>query len=185
MPNGFQVTISDMQYFGQTVSQISKIENVIHVRENSGLAEKLEKIRTAVTYVCLGIILLLFIVSLFIIANTIRISMYTRRLEISIMKAVGATNSFIRWPFLIEGISIGLISAIVGMAVLYLIYRFASDALLTIFGVFGGSLISFLDYALYLFIGFVVVSVITAGIGSIFSIRKYLKEQGSVVDENN
>jgi hypothetical protein len=51
--------------------------------------------------------------------------------------------------------------------------------------VFGGSLINFLDYALYLFIGFVVVSVITAGIGSIFSIGRYLKEQGSVVDEND
>ena len=174
LPDGFEVTVKDMQFFSQTVNEIRGINNVISIRENSDLAARLEKIRTAV-----------FIVSLFIIANTIRISMYTRRLEISIMKAVGATNSFIRWPFLIEGITIGLISAVVGMAVLYLIYRFAGDALLTIFGVFGGSLINFLDYALYLFIGFVVVSVITAGIGSIFSIGRYLKEQGSVVDENN
>ena len=185
LPDGFEVTVKDMQFFSQTVNEIRGINNVISIRENSDLAARLEKIRTAVTYVCIGVIILLFIVSLFIIANTIRISMYTLRLEISIMKAVGATNSFIRWPFLIEGITIGLISAVVGMAVLYLIYRFAGDALLTIFGVFGGSLINFLDYALYLFIGFVVVSVITAGIGSIFSIGRYLKEQGSVVDENN
>ncbi len=185
LPDAYEVTVTDMQFFKETVTQIRGIDHVISIRENSDLAARLEKIRTAVTYVCIGIIILLFIVALFIIANTIRISMYTRRLEISIMKAVGATNSFIRWPFLIEGITIGLISAIVGLAVLYLIYYFAGEALLTIFGVFGGTLISFMDYALYLLVGFILVSVITSGIGSIFSIRKYLKEQGSVVDENS
>ena len=64
------------------------------------------------------------------------------------------------------------------------IYYLAGDSLLTIFGILGGSLIEFKDYALYLFAGFVGVSVITAGLGSIFSIGKYLREQGSVVDAN-
>lgn len=183
LPDAFEVTVVDMQFFTETVNQLKGIEHVITVRENSDLADKLQKISTAVTYVCIGIIILLFIVSLFIIANTIRITMYSRKLEISIMKAVGATNSFIRWPFLIEGVTIGLISAILAISVLYIIYYFAGEALLTIFGVFGGTLVRFMDYAVYLLAAFVGVSVITSGIGSIFSISKYLKEQGSVVDE--
>lgn len=184
LPDAFEVTVSDMQFFAQTVGQIHKIDDVLSVRENSDLAERLEKIRTAVSYVSIGVIVLLFIVALFIIANTIRITMFTRKREISIMKAVGATNSFIRWPFLIEGITIGMISAALSIGVLYLIYYLAGEALLTIFGVFGGSLIEFKEYALYIFLFFVGVSIVTAGIGSIFSIGKYLKEQGSVVDEN-
>ena len=185
LPDAFEVTVSDMQFFTSTVNQIRNMDHILSIRENSDLADRIEKIRTAVSYVCIGIIVLLFIVALFIIANTIRITMFTRRLEISIMKAVGATNSFIRWPFLIEGVTLGLIAAVLSIGVLYLIYYLAGEALLTIFGIFGGSLISFMDYALYLFGGFVVVSVVTAGIGSIFSIGKYLKEQGSVVDETN
>ncbi len=185
LPDAFEVHVADMQNFSGTVNQIRNMQHILSIRENSDLASRLEKIRTAVTYVCIGIIILLFVVALFIIANTIRISMFTRKLEISIMKAVGATNSFIRWPFLIEGVTIGLMAAVIAMGVLYGIYYFASESLLTIFGILGGSLIAFKDYALYLFIGFVCVSVVTAGIGSIFSIGKYLREQGSVVDENH
>ena len=185
LPDAFEVRVADMEYFTNTVNQIRNMDHILSIRENSDLANRLEKIRTAVSYVCVGIIVMLFIVALFIIANTIRISMFTRKLEISIMKAVGATNSFIRWPFLIEGLTIGLLSAGLSMGVLYLIYRLAGEALLTIFGILGGGLISFKDYALYLLIGFVCISVVTSGIGSIFSIGKYLKEQGSVVDANN
>ena len=107
LPDAFEVRVSDMQNFTGTVNQIRNLDHILSIRENSDLANRLEKIRTAVSYVCIGIIVMLFIVALFIIANTIRISMFTRKLEISIMKAVGATNSFIRWPFLIEGITIG------------------------------------------------------------------------------
>jgi cell division transport system permease protein len=184
LPDAFEVRVQDMQNFTGTVNQIRNMDHILSIRENSDLAARLEKIRTAVTYVCIGVIILLFVVALFIIANTIRISMFTRKLEISIMKAVGATNSFIRWPFLIEGVLIGLLAACLAIGVLYAIYYFASESLLTIFGILGGSLIAFKDYWLYLFAGFVGVSVVTAGIGSIFSIGKYLREQGSVVDEN-
>ena len=185
LPDAYEVTVTDMVSFRDTVNQIKSLEHIYHVRENSDLAGRLQDIRTAVTYVSIGIVALLFIVALFIIANTIRMTMFTRKLEISIMKAVGATNSFIRWPFLIEGVTIGVISALIGLAVLYGIYYFAGAALLKIFGIFGGTLIDFRDYVLYLLAGFLVISIVTAGIGSIFSIGKYLREQGSVVDENN
>lgn len=185
LPDGFRLTVKDMEQFAVTVSQLQSIEHVLSVQQNSDLATKLSRVRRAVSYVSLCVIVLLFVVSLFIIANTVRITMFSRKLEISIMKAVGATNWFIRWPFLIEGITIGLISAVLGFGVLYLIYFLASDSLLAIFGLLGNSLVDFWEYAVYIAVGFVVVSILTGGIGSVFSIGRYLKEQGSVVlDEN-
>lgn len=184
LPDGFRVTVTDMLLFSQTVEQIRNVPNVMSIQENSDLASRLTKIRTAVSYVCIGVIVLLFVVALFIIANTVRITMFSRKREISIMKAVGATNSFIRWPFLIEGIFIGIISALLSILVLYGIYALASDALLTIFGILGGGLVNFWDYAGYILAAFLVLSVVTGGLGSTFSIGRYLKEQGSVVDES-
>lgn len=185
LPDGFRVTVTDMNGFADTVESIRNIKNVLSIRENGDLASRLSRIRTAVGYVSIGVIVLLLLVSIFIIANTVKITMYTRRLEISIMKAVGATNSFIRWPFFIEGISIGFIAACCALLVLFLIYFFSGEALYTIFGVFGGQLVDFKDYVLYIFAAFLGISIVTGGIGSIVSISKYLKEQGSVeVNEN-
>ena len=185
LPDGFRLTVKDMEQFAATVSQLQSIEHVLNVQQNTDLASKLSRVRRAVSYISICIIVLLFAVSLFIIANTVRITMFSRKLEISIMKAVGATNWFIRWPFLVEGITIGLISAVLGFGVLYLIYFLASDSLLAIFGLLGNSLVDFWEYAVYIAVGFVVVSIVTGGIGSVFSIGRYLKEQGSVVlDEN-
>ena len=185
LPDGFRLTVKDMEQFAATVSQLQSIEHVLNVQQNTDLASKLSRVRRAVSYISICIIALLFAVSLFIIANTVRITMFSRKLEISIMKAVGATNWFIRWPFLVEGITIGLISAVLGFGVLYLIYFLASDSLLAIFGLLGNSLVDFWEYAVYIAVGFVVVSIVTGGIGSVFSIGRYLKEQGSVVlDEN-
>lgn len=185
LPDGFRLTVKDMNIFASTVAQLQSIEHVLNVQQNTDLAARLSRVRRAVSYVSVCIIVLLFVVSLFIIANTVKITMFSRKLEISIMKAVGATNWFIRWPFLIEGVTIGLISAVIGFGVLYLIYFLASDALLDIFGLLGNALVDFWDYAAYIAVGFVAVSILTGGIGSIFSIGRYLKEQGSVVlDEN-
>ncbi len=185
LPDGFRLTVKDMNLFASTVAQLQSIEHVLNVQQNTDLAARLSRVRRAVSYVSVCIIVLLFVVSLFIIANTVKITMFSRKLEISIMKAVGATNWFIRWPFLIEGVTIGLISAVIGFGVLYLIYFLASDALLDIFGLLGNALVDFWDYAAYIAVGFVAVSILTGGIGSIFSIGRYLKEQGSVVlDEN-
>lgn len=181
LPDGFKVTVADMEHFTKTVNDLRGLKNVYSIQENSDLAARLEKIRTAVSYISVGIVVLLLIVAIFIIANTIKITMYSRKLEISIMKAVGATNSFIRWPFLVEGVTLGLISAVLSWGILYGLYSLTGEALLTIFGVLGGSLVSFWDYAAYIGIAFVAISIIAGGFGSIISIGKYLKEQGSVV----
>ncbi len=182
MPDAYKVVISDMSLFKQTVSGLKGLENIETVRENSDVADKLIDIRHAVTIVIAGMVLLLFIVSLFIIANTIRITMFSRRLEISIMKAVGATNWFIRWPFMIEGIVIGIISSVVSFGVLAGLYygvAYIFNDLLALF-----KPVAFGQYAGYIFLLFALIGMFTGSVGSLFSMGRYLKEQGSVISEN-
>lgn len=181
LPDGFRIVVDDMSIFSETVSKIASLDTVASVQQNSDLAEKFEEIRTAVTYISVGVILVLFVVSMFIIANTVRITMFSRKLEISIMKAVGATNWFIRWPFLVEGICIGLISSVLSFFVLALLYNLSGGAFTSIFGMLGNTVVYFWDYAILIFVGFVIVSVIAGGVGSLISMSRYLKEQGSVV----
>lgn len=185
LPDGFRLTVEDMKLFDETVAAVSSVDGVISVQQNSNLASTLEEIREAISFISIGVIVVLFIVSMFIIANTVRITMFSRKLEISIMKAVGATNWFIRWPFLVEGIVLGVISSVISFLVLALLYNLLAGPFGSIFGILGNTVVSFWDYAVIIFVGFLSVSVVTGGIGSLISMRRYLKEQGSVVlDEN-
>ena len=182
MPDAYKITVSDMTQFKQTVKSLNNLDHIEKVRENSDVADKLIDIRYAVTIVIAGMVLLLFIVSLFIIANTIRITMFSRKLEISIMKAVGATNWFIRWPFMIEGIVIGVISSLVSMGVLAGLYygiSYVFEDLLALF-----KPVAFGQYAGYIFLLFALIGTFTGSVGSLISMGKYLKEQGSVISEN-
>ena len=181
LPDAFRITVKDMNLFNDTVNAVAAVPGILHVRQNSDLAYRLQHISQAITYISLGIIVLLLLVALFIIANTIRITMHSRRLEISIMKAVGATNWFIRTPFLVEGIVLGTIAAILSLGLLFALYTLAGTALQNVFSIFNSDVIPFANYVLPIFGGFLAISVITGGLGSIFSIGKYLKEQGGVV----
>lgn len=182
LPDAFKVAVKDMAYFNDTVTDLRSLNNVETVRENGDVADKLVNIRQAVTIVIAGMVALLFIVSLFIIANTIRITMFSRKLEISIMKAVGATNWFIRWPFMVEGVVIGIISSFVSFGVLAGLYQgvvYVFKDLLALFTPIG-----FLQYAGYILLLFLVIGMFTGSVGSLISMGKYLKEQGSVVSED-
>lgn len=179
LPDAYRVTILNMEGFEEVVNQIKQLGGIERVYENSTLARQLEGVRNSVTYISLGMIALLLVVSLFIISNTIKVTMFSRRLEISIMKSVGATNSFIRWPFMIEGITIGLIAGLLAFAAVWGVYEFALGSFTAVLSGFGtGELkINFLDYAPYLVAAFVGIGVFTAVFGSATSIRKYLKER--------
>lgn len=181
LPDAYKVTLADLSIFDETVSQIKLIANVDSVRENSDLAGKLLSVRRAVTIVSVGLVAMLFLVALFIISNTIRITMFSRKLEINIMKAVGATNGFIRWPFFIEGVLIGVIASIVSLGVLWGLYELAVLSFADILSGLNFSLVPFLSYALQIFGVFLLIGIFTGGIGSMISMNKYLKEQGSVV----
>ncbi len=182
LPDAYKVTISDMDMFDETVNTIKSYNNVLHVRENGELASRIASIQDAVTIVSIVIVVILLIVSLFIIANTVRITMYSRSLEISIMKAVGATNWFIRWPFLVEGVIIGILSAICAYGLVFALYLAAEKVLASMFAILGNTMVPFKACAVPLIIAFAATGIITGIIGSSISLGKYLREHGKVVD---
>ena len=184
LPDAYKVTVKDLEQFDATVDEIKTFENVLQIKENSDLAGKLASIRNAVTYISIGIVAILFFVSLFIVSNTIRITIYNRRLEISIMKAVGATNAFIRWPFMVEGILLGLFSAILGLGIQYGVYSIASIWLTNMLSMLGGEAVNFLDYVWVIFGIFAFIGVVIGAFGSIISLNKYLKEHSNVVEND-
>ena len=181
LPNAYKVTVKDLSQFDDTVAQISKLDFIETIRENSDLSEKLIAIRRAVTYIGAALVALLFIVSVFIIANTVRITMYNRRLEISIMKAVGATNGFIRWPFVVEGVTLGIISGLVSFAIVFAVYQAIVYFFKDVISIIGTKPVEFFDYGWYILAVFIGVGIFTGGFGSAVSMGRYLKEQGSVV----
>lgn len=186
LPDTFKITVNNMEQFDKTADEISKLPEIESIRDNKDVAVALASIRSTVTYISIGIIVLLMLVSLFIISNTVRITMFSRRLEISIMKSVGATNGFIRWPFIIEGIILGIISAILSLGSVWGVYEVVKKSILSMLGgimAIGSSLVDFKDYLILLLVSFLVIGILSGVVGSMVSIRRYLKEQGGVIDE--
>ena len=173
---GAVITLEDMSKFKQTLKEIQNTKGVDAVQSQSDLAEKLDALKEGIGVAGVWIISILLIISLVIVSNTIRVTMYSRKLEISIMKAVGATNSFVRLPFVIEGILIGLISAAFSMGILYFCYRVAMEAIQKL-GILNA--IAFADVALYILAVFAAIGVVSGVFGSVIMIRKYLKKEGS------
>ena len=112
-----------------------------------------------------------------IVTNTIRVTMYNRKLEISIMKAVGATDAFVRIPFIVEGMIIGLISAVISEGLLYFCYRVATETIVSTLGT--NDIVKYGDMALLLFGLFAGIGIFAGVIGSAIMIGKYLKREGS------
>ncbi len=178
LPDAYKITVSDMMGFEDVVNQVKSVTNIFRVRENSTLAKQLADLRDSVTYISIGVIVLLLLVSIFIISNTIKVTMFTRRLEISIMKSVGATNSFIRWPFMVEGMVIGVIAGVLATVAVWLISEFALGSLTASLSIVGAGVeVNFIDYALWLALAFIGIGVFIGGFGSATSITKYLKER--------
>ena len=182
LPNAYKVTIKDMETFSDTVNQIKSYDNVLTVRENGELAARIADIQNAVGLVSVVIVIILLVVSLFIIANTVRITMFSRSLEISIMKAVGATNWFIRWPFIVEGVIIGIISALLSFGFIAGLYAAAEKVLASMFAILGNTMVPFKECVWIILITFVSTGIITGALGSFMSLGRYLKEHGKVVD---
>ena len=175
MQDSFIVSFKDLSQFDATMMQLEQIPGVEDIANNSDIAQTLTKVRQVVLAVGGWIIGLLLLVSLFIIANTIKLTVYNRRLEIYIMKSVGATNAFVRIPFMIEGMVLGIIAGLLSYGILYFVYTRLTG--MFTFGAFA-SLISFSDVWWIMLIGFLVAGILTGMAGSAISMSKYLKEEG-------
>ena len=177
LPDALKVSMEDLSFYEETVNKIMDIPEVDSVSDRSEIAKKLSGLKRLVTMVGFWITIGLAIVSMMLISNTVRITMYNRRFEISIMKSVGATNAFIRSPFIVEGLIIGIISAALSSVILKII---CSQALLLISSIIplDGSLF---DVMLKKIFGYFFISGSILGIfSSIISIKKYLKQEGGM-----
>ncbi len=184
LPDSYRVVLNDLTLFDSTLRQIENTDNIQSVREDRELSQQVASIRKTVTYISFGVIIILLIVSLFIISNTIKITMFSRRLEIKIMKSVGATSWFIRWPFMIEGMSLGVISGVLSLGVVWGVYELVARSIGGSFSLFMSSgIVPFKEHALFILVAFLAVGIITGAFGSAVSISKYLKEQEYDPDE--
>jgi len=118
----YAIRVDDLELQGETVAALKETAGVADVKAYEELASGFITLRNVATVICLTLIAVLFVISVFIISNTIKLTTFDRRDEIAIMRMVGATNSFIRWPFVYEGFLLGLLSAIVGFALQWLLY---------------------------------------------------------------
>lgn len=177
LPDAYEVTLENMELYDDTVTKLEELDNIIQLRHNRDFARQLTNIKTTVGYISIAVILMLLVVSLFIISNTVRVTMYNRRLEIRIMKSVGATKWFIRWPFMIEGIVLGIISGLVSLGMVFGIYQAGATAMGDMLSILSSKPAPFADYALMMLVAFISVGVVTGAVGSIVSMNKYLKEQ--------
>ena len=177
--DSYIVTFKNAEQYDATVAQIKRINGVESITDRRSFAKKLSDISKLVNIVAICVVTALFIISLFIIANTIRTTMYSRRFEISIMKSVGATNSFVRMPFLVEGVVLGCVSAALSTGVLALLYKVA-DGLVDKVDL-GIEPIPFMSILPVMVIAFVVVGVLVGFFGGFISIRKYLKKEGNEI----
>lgn len=181
LPDAYKVTVDDLSYFDSTIDQIKQLDHIDTIRENKDLAKKLVTIRHGIEVIAIVIIAVLLAISVFIIQNTIKLTVYSRRLEISIMKSVGATNSFVRFPFVVEGMILGIISGVVSLGVVWAFYEFAinqfSDLLISL----GLEALKFADYALPMLGAFVLIGIITGVGGALLSMGRYLNKEGSEI----
>lgn len=176
LPDAFLITLSDpsdASGVALSVSSISNIEKVVYGKEE--LANLLNA-----TYVMrmssVVIILILLFISIFIIANTIKLTLYARRREIGIMKYVGATDWFVRMPFIIEGIVVGMIGAVVSTVILGVGYYYCSGLVKNqMIGFMSISLIPFNQIIVSMVILLIIVGVVIGAVGSLISVRKFIK----------
>lgn len=178
LPDSYRITMSDLSLYDDTIEQVKTLDLVDTINDRSDAASKLSRLNKLVTTTSFWLILILGFISLFIISNTIKMTMYSRKLEISIMKSVGATNAFIRIPFLVEGMIIGVSAALVSSLLLRVFYNSVSTAISQIIPF---QKIPFNDVAATVLIGFLATGFFFGFAGGLVSINRYLKRDGGSI----
>jgi len=173
--NELRIKISDITLFESVSNNVLNMEEIANVRDSQEIVDMLISVRQVMGVLGFWILAVLAIVSLFIISNTIKLAMYNRRNEINIMKYVGATNGFIRFPFVLEGVLIGLIAAVVSLGIQWCLYVYAIVPLLSELSFLSSSIVPFNEMFNNLVICFGAIGLLVGTFGSALSIRKYLK----------
>ena len=171
----FVVSMEDNQLMRQTCEEIENIEGVAEVTAHYEIQEGFQTIQQILNLASLIIIAVLFVVSMLIISNTVKLAMYDRKEEIAIMKMVGATNGFIRWPFVVEGFILGITASVLAFFLQWGLYNFLAAQIANVDSLQLISLVPFVEVIELVAIAYAVVGFIVGVFGSLLSIRKFLK----------
>ena len=175
----YRVVLEDLNQLDEMIAQLEQIDGVYSVSAPTQLSSVFLTIQRAVTYAGWALVAVLALVSVVVISNTIRLTVFARRKEINIMKYVGATNGFIRWPFFVEGTSVGLISGLLAAGLVIGAYALVVNKVGAMSGFWGpilGSCLLSVGQVCPIVLGaFLIFGVIIGSIGTATSIRKYLE----------
>ena len=173
----YAVTLTDLSLNQHVQEEISKLDNVKRIVSNDETITNLASIAKWIRIITLAILVVLIAISVFIISNTIKLTVHARRKEISIMKYVGATNTFIRTPFMIEGIIIGLMAGIISILLVGGGYNFIANKIMQnqTAQEIGINVLSFANISTQVIIVYMVLGIGIGVIGSSISMKKYLE----------
>lgn len=171
----YVITLTDLTKIEEVEALINGFENVASVQAGNKTVNTLVNIANGIRTATGIVLILLILISIFIIVNTIKLTVHARRKEISIMKYVGATNGFIRWPFMVEGIIIGVVSALITIIILGFSYDVVAEKIMAgLSSTLPLSLLTFSDMLSMLLTIYIVMGIGIGAIGSAISMRKYL-----------
>lgn len=171
----YVIYLDDISRMAETKGNLEKIEGIAEVGAQLEISKGLVTARNVVSAVSLVLIVILFIVSVFIMSNTVKLTTFGRREEIAIMRMVGATNSFIRTPFIIEGLTLGVIGAGLALLMQWGIYTLLTDRIMTSIAGSYVQVIPFITLALPVGLVFLGVGFVVGAFGGTIAIRNYLK----------
>lgn len=174
LPDSFVLTYANTEKVPEMKYQINQIEGVTKIRDRLDLATSIESFKSGIMMIFAWFLVILAVVSIFIIVNTIKLSVFARRHEISVMRYVGATGWFITLPFLIEGIIIGLLASIVAFFVEWYFYGYIETLVMSDLKMI--TIAGFAAIQKYVLFGFMGLGVFTGVVGSSISLGKYLKQ---------
>ncbi len=171
----YEIHVNDIEQIGDTVKQVEGVQGVDYVRAALDVAQGFVMLRNVAGALAIILVVMLVVISLFIIANTIRLTTFTRREEIAIMKMCGATDWFIRWPFIFEGIILGLFGALLAFFLQWSIYEILHTAIGNIANLSFIYLVPFSDISHLVLIFFLGAGFLIGASGSVLAIRKFLR----------
>ena len=174
--DSYMLKVKDVSIIKQTVLEIKKIDKVNNISYGEEIVDQLVTVFKVIEKICVGAVIALIVVTAFLITNTIKLAIYSRKTEIEIMRLVGASNGAIKVPFIIEGLFIGILGAVI--PIIITIYGYS--ALYNFFGgkVFGSTLAKLVNPAPFVYLIALLLMVIGAAVGMIGSynaVRKHLK----------
>ena len=173
-PAEFVLTYRSADGLETLLYQLNETDGVTDVTCYAEVASTIENLKNTVSIVFVWFMIILFVVSVFVIINTIRIAMYNRRQEIAVMRYVGATGWFISLPYIIEGAVIGLVSSIAAYFIEWYIYTYIERLVVSDLQMI--TFIHFSDIRSYVLWGFIGLGVILGVLGSMISLGRYLKQ---------